>query len=70
MVVGLATRWHRVTAVGNALLGVAAAMIAVFYAVAPVLDESTVTFGWYPWLLTLIPATLGAVIYWRPVRWF
>lgn len=70
MVVGLIKRWHRLTAVGNAILGVASALVAVFYAVAPVIDDNMVTFGWYPWLVALIPSTLGAAIYWRPSRWF
>ncbi|AER47498.1 hypothetical protein PBI_DYLAN_70 [Mycobacterium phage Dylan] len=69
MISGLATRRHRVTALGHAVLGVAAGVIAVFYAVAPVLEETMVTFGWYPWLLVLIPSAFGTVIYWRPVRW-
>lgn len=70
MIVGLPRRWYLLVALGNAALGVGSALVATFYAVAPMLGEGMVTFGWYPWLVALIPSTLGAVIYWRPTRWF
>lgn len=70
MLTGLVTRWHWLTAIGNAVLGISCALVAVFYAVAPVVGQGVVTFGWYPWLMALIPSSLGAVIYWKPTQWF
>lgn len=63
---GLWTKRYRTIAAGLAVLSFGCLFVATFYVIAPIFYDGLVTFGWYPWLLTLIPALVGVTINLNP----